>query len=161
MSARLSVRATKIDLVQQADADFKKNARRALTQSSQVLLRYTQFYVRRQRGPNPSAPGEPPAMQTGKLAKSFKRLRTRLRKGYGSAGITSSEPYSYMLEYGTTVVAHKIGNKKLRGRANRLLRGFGRVLGNAVYRVAPRPYLKPAQDDAEPEVTRILTEVIQ
>jgi hypothetical protein len=170
MSARISVQPTKIDLLKQADDSFKKNARRALTQSSQVLLRSVQYQLRRtkpggrSRGRNPaSAPGEPPAYQTGRLAKSWKRLRTRLRRGYASSGVTSSEKRAFALEYGEVIGVRKVGKAGSRRRRtfNALVRGLANFGVGNLYRVAPRPYLKAASDDAEPEITRILTEVVQ
>ena len=153
-----------LTMEQYADQAFKKNARRALQQASQVLLRNTQYQLRRRKGNGiPSAPGEPPAMQTGALAKSFKRLRVRLRRNYGSSGVTSDDPGAYVLEWGTTVAssgAFKVAGRTGRKLANRFLRGLAPVLGQGVYRIAPRPYLKPASDDSEQQITEVLEAVI-
>lgn len=173
MSARLSVKPTKIDLLAQAEESFKKNARRALTQSAQVLLRHVQYQLRRTKpagrrrgkGRNPaSSPGEPPAYQTGKLARSWKRLRTRLRRGYGSSGVTSSEKAAFALEYGETIgsrTAKRVGGRRGRNTVNKLMRGLAAAGVGKVWRVAPRPYLKRALAESEDEVTRILREVVQ
>jgi len=164
---RLGVKTEKALTVEQwADISFKKNAKAALKRSSDELLKHVKFQLLRRRGPEPSGPGEPPVRQTGKLAKSFKRLRVRLRKGYGSSGVTSDLPRAYVLEYGETKGSRKAGSvfgKKSRARtaANKFQRGLGSTFGLNVYRVAPRPYLDPASEDAEPEITRILTEVVR
>lgn len=153
-----------ITMMDYADQSFKKNARGALKRSSDELLKHVQYQLRRRRGPTPSAPGEPPAMQTGKLAKSFKRLRVKLRKGYGSSGVTSDHPGAYVLEWGSTVAsraAMKIGGRRGRRLANAFLRGLAPIIGGGVWRVAPRPYLGPASEEADPEITRILEAVVQ
>lgn len=164
MSARIQVQPSELNLWKDADADFKKNARRLLRQASDVLLNHTKYQLLRRRGNEVSAPGEPPVSHTGKLAKSFKRIRVRLRKGYGSAGITSSHPAAYALEWGETVAsrtAFKITGQRGRRIANKFLRGLGSVTGLGVYRLAPRPYLQPAADESEDEITKILIQVLE
>jgi len=163
----LRVRTVKeATVLQLADADFKKNAKRALQQGSQVLLNNVQYQLRRQSGPQPSAPGEPPVRQTGELAKSFKKLRPRLRRGYGSSGVTSDLPRAYVLEYGETKGSRAAGSvfgKKSRARtmANKFQKGIGSTFGFNVYRVAPRPYLDPASRDSEDRITEIFQDVVQ
>lgn len=163
MSYRIRVQPTKIDLRAYADAQFKKNARVRLRRASDVLLKHVKFQLLRRRGPQPSAPGEPPAAQTGRLAKSFKRLRVRLRRGYGSAGVTSDEKRAYVMEYGEARHGRVLGDiagkkgRRFAGRVAKALSGFSL----SVYRVAPRPYLKPAAEEAEDEITDILRGVLE
>jgi hypothetical protein len=165
MSFKIRVQPTDIGLVRQADADFKKNARRLLRSSSDVLLKHVQFQLRRRKGPEPSRPGEPPAMQTGRLAKSFKRLRVRLRRGYGSAGVTTDHTGAYALEVGEARVGRATfaitGSRRARRGVNKLARALAPLAGVGVYRVAPRPYLDPASEEAAPQIDMILVQVVE
>ncbi len=49
-----------------------------------------------------SAPGEPPASDTGALARSIK---VKYDRGAGTASVVAYAPYAYWLEFGTTKMA--------------------------------------------------------
>lgn len=56
------------------------------------------------RGIQASAPGEPPAVRTGRLLNGFKAQINNTTSGL-SVRITNSAPYAAMLEYGTKKMA--------------------------------------------------------
>jgi phage gpG-like protein len=104
--------------------DLKRELTVALRKSATAVARKTRRLLRSQRRGR-SRPGQPPARQTGALARSIRTKKSRSGLSYS---ITASVFYATVLEAG----AEGAG----RGRANR---------------IEPRPFLTAALEDLEAE----------
>lgn len=135
MSLKLKVYGAPLTLADELEESFQANAKAGLTQCGEVLLGNVRGQLRRRKGPEPAPEGQPPAEQGGKLSQSFRRLPTRVRGRSASSGVESNHPGAARLEWGAT--------------DKRGIRTF------------PHPYLAPAAEASEPEITRILTELVQ
>lgn len=135
MSLKLMVTGAPLNLADELEEEFQKNARVAMTRCADVLLRNVRTNLRKRKGPEPAPEGQPPAEQEGELSQSFRRLPTRVKGRYASSGVESAHPGAARLEWGKTDV-----------------RGV---------RTFPHPYLAPAAEESEAEITAILTELVR
>lgn len=135
MSIKLMVSGATLDLADELEEEFRRNARGALDKCGEVLLKNVRANLARRKGPDAAPQGEPPAMQEGDLSRSFRRLPTRVKGRVASSGVESAHPGAARLEWGKT--------------DSRGIRTF------------PHPYLAPAQEASEAEITEILTELVR
>jgi hypothetical protein len=115
---------------------FKKEARSAMRESQEELLRAVKAQLRKSKDP-PAPPGQPPALRFEDqpfLMSSFRTMRVRVRKFSVTGGVFSDHPGAGRLEYGATDI-----------------RGITTF---------PHPYLGPAMKDAEPRIHNILSRVL-
>jgi len=125
-SVRLFVKETRVDLAGQAERQFRKRVRRAMRSATGVLLENVQLQLRKRTGPKPAPAQEPPARQSGELAKSFRRLPIKVKRFSASGGIYTDDPGAARLEWG-----------KVDGRG---------------IRTFPHPYIGPAAAAALPAI---------
>lgn len=127
----------KLTIVEDAMEVFKREAKGAVREASEELLRAVKAQLRKHKYPPAAAPGAPPAMRFEEppyLMASFKTLRIRVTKYAVFGGVYSNHEGAARLEYGATDI-----------------RGI---------KTYPHPYLAPALADAEPSVTNILGRVL-
>ena len=129
------VRGAPIDLADELEAEFKRTARRAVKEGAEILLGAVRTELTKRSGPKPSPPGEPPAKQSGDLAKSWQAIPVRMRGRVASSGIESYDKGAARMEW---------GGVDSRG-----------------IRVLPRAYLDPAARKVEGRVTELLAETVR
>lgn len=131
---RVEVTGPPLDIAKDAEKQYRREASRVLGRSATILLREVKQQLRRTTGGEPQE-GAPPVKRSGDLARSFRRLRPRVRKNVATSGVKSSHPGAGRLEYG--------------GVDSRGIRTF------------PHPYLGPAIARVEGEITRMLEDVVK
>lgn len=132
MSIKIKIYGDKIDLADELEEEFHQLAKDAVGEAADMLLADIHDRLDNRRGPAPAPEGEAPAMQTGELSRSFKRINPRIRGRVASSGIISRHPGANRLEFGATDS-----------------RGI---------RTLPHPYVRPALDAMEEPISRLLEE---
>ena len=123
----------KIDLAEELIEEFRKDARKVVRDASDILLEKSREKIRA-FGPGPAPPGSTPGTgPTGNLLKMTKRGTVRLGRDKASySGAVKYAPHAHLVEYGHTNVD---GTRTL-----------------------PRPFIRPALAEAEPEIQRLFEE---
>jgi hypothetical protein len=130
---KFEIYGDKLDLADELLEDFRKVARGAVRDGSKILLEESHRLIK-QYGPGPAPPGSTPGTgETGNLLKMTKLGNVRFgrdKRSYSGAVIYA--PHAYLLEYGHTNVD---GTRTL-----------------------PRPFIRPAQEAAQPKIHRLFEE---
>lgn len=129
---RYQVLTDKIDLADELEKDSVKDAKSAVLEASKILLDESHRLIRAY-GRGPAPPGSTPGTETGDLLKMTKLGNVRMGRDKRSvSGAVKYAPHAHLLEYGHTNVD---GTRTL-----------------------PRPFIRPAQEAAEPKIQRLFEE---
>lgn len=134
---KFEVITDKIDLADELEEDFRKDARAAVQKGVTIYVDAAKATLRR-TGSRVSEPGETPGMDTGELEKSIKRGSVRLGRDKRSVTgqVVSSLSYEevFSVEYGHT---NRDGTRTL-----------------------PRPFVRPTDETAGPKIAALLEELV-
>lgn len=130
MSFRVEVRGDYIDIADEVLAETAPIAKERMNVASRVLLDHVRRRLSANDGPAPAAPGESPAYQRGDLFRSFRTIASTIRGRVVRGGVASDDPGAAAQEFGWTTEAGRL--------------------------IPARPYVRPAEIAAEPEVARML-----
>lgn len=135
MSVKFRVQTDRIDLAEELEEDFRKEARGVVREAQDLTVAEIKTQLRK-TGSRTSRPGEAPAMQSGDLERSIRRGSLRMGRDKASyrADVVSTLTYEEVhgVEYGHT---------KPTGE-----------------RVLPRPFIRPAVEKVEPKIIRLFEE---
>jgi hypothetical protein len=134
MSIKVVVHGEVLDLADELQDDFHRDAKAVVEEGAGMLLGDVQRRLRQRSGTfRTAAPeGEAPEFDVGDLYRSFKLIAPRVTGRVATSGIRSDHPGANRLEYGKTDV-----------------RGI---------RTLPHPYLRPAMEAMEEPIGRLLQE---
>jgi hypothetical protein len=106
-----------------------------------------------------SAPGESPSMRSGALFRSLKIVGATVKGRVVRGGVQSDHPGAGNLEWGGAGLTKNVTEGlHLTGAARKRLRKDLADSPGATRMIAARPFLRPAEEQSEAEVTRILNE---
>lgn len=132
MSIKVKIYTDKVDLADELEEDFHATAKEALGEAADLLLGDIRRRLSARRGPASAPAGEAPAMQTGALARSYKRIAPRIRGRIASSGIISRDPGANRQEFG--------------------------AVDKRGIRTLPHPHVRPAMDAMEAPIEALLAE---
>src|SRR5690606_15435712 len=131
-----------IDLADDVTDETLPVVKDLMRRASDSLLSEVRRRLRTRQGPEPSPPGEPPAQQTGALARSFERMPVRVRGRTVSGGIRSTEDYRKIgaLEYGGVRTPKGTqGSEWAKRKVRSALKSQG------TFHIRARPFLRPSE----------------
>jgi hypothetical protein len=133
MSVNVRVYGDKLDLADELADEFHDEAAKAVTDGAKILLAESHRLIARW-GPNAPAPaGQTPATITGDLLRLTRLRRGRVRRNSRVAqAAVQYAPHSWLVEFGHINVD---GTRTL-----------------------PRPFVRPAVENTEADIDRLLTE---
>jgi len=130
---RYQVLIDKIDLADELEKEFIKEARVALRAAAEILLKESQALIARHGPRGPAPAGQTPATVTGDLLRMTKTIPVwvRARGRHASSGVRYA-PHAHLLEYGHVNVD---GTRTL-----------------------PRPFVRTAMMNVEVPISKLLEE---
>ena len=132
MSLTMTVYGDKIDLADELIEEFHAQAKDAVSDAAEIWLDAIRRLLSLRQGTKQTASpeGEPPELDTGALARSFRKIPAQVRGNVAGSGIKSNDPGAARLEWGKTDV-----------------RGI---------RTLPHPYLLRSIAETRDEITALL-----
>lgn len=145
-----------VDAMRELPRDLQREIADAVKKGATAVAQTARQLLRKKKGPPASRPGDPPALDTGVLARS---IRTRKARRDGSAyRIFAAQPYALFLEKGTETG----GVRRTPRKRERIAMGIARrtVRFGGVERTKPRPFLTTALAERQADTTDFIAEAV-
>lgn len=132
MSVKFRVQTDRIDLAEELEEDFRKEAKDIIREAGTIYLDELKGLLARQPS-GPARPGQPPARDTEELLKSLRRSTGRLGRDKVSYSIDITSHLHY--EHFNSIE-------------------YGHINADGT-RTLPRPFKRPTDDKTAPKIVRL------